>query len=54
MLGWRIAGAFQDVLHYSNDPAPTELSIWSAASVISLFFTIRLTAALSSQLETGV
>jgi len=44
LLGWSIAGAFQTVLHYSDDPsASTELSIWSAASVISLFFAVRLT-----------
>lgn len=44
VLGWSIAGAFHSLLNYSDDPsASTELSIWSAASVISIFFTVRLT-----------
>ena len=43
-LGWNIAGAFHTVLRYSDDPsARTELLIWSVASVVSIFFTVRLT-----------
>jgi hypothetical protein len=43
LLGWGIAGAFQSVLHYSSDPsAQIEMLIWSGASIISLFFTVRL------------
>jgi len=43
LVGWSIAGAFQSVLHATDDPAAhTELSIWAAASIISGFFTVRL------------
>jgi hypothetical protein len=43
LVGWSIAGAFQSVLHTTDDPAAhTELMIWTAASIISVFFTVRL------------
>jgi hypothetical protein len=43
LVGWSIAGAFQSVLHTTDDPAAhIELAIWAAASIISGFFTVRL------------
>jgi len=42
-VGWSVAGAFQSTLHMPGDPAaPTELAIWSVATVTSIFFTVRL------------
>jgi len=42
-LGWYVAGAFQGVLHTTNDPsARSEMAIWSAATIVSVFFTVRL------------
>jgi hypothetical protein len=43
ILGWYVAGAFQDVLHTTRDPAAqAEMAIWSAATIVSVFFTVRL------------
>jgi len=43
VVGWSIAGAFQSVLHTSDDPsAHMELAIWTAAAIISVFFTVQL------------
>lgn len=43
LLGWYVAGAFQSVLHTTNHPsARSEMTIWSAATIVSVFFTARL------------
>jgi hypothetical protein len=43
LLGWSVAGAFQSVLHAPSDPLThTELVIWSASSIVSIFFTVWL------------